>query len=97
MGDGGNVGLTRQTTTFIIVAALTSFINLLVTTFMFGVSGFFAYIIIFLFMLPFILLNSYSINCLSVGKCERWAWISSVLSMFYMIYLTILMILVATV
>ena len=88
--------LTTQSITFIGLAALALFINLLVTSFMFGVYGFFAYIVILIILAPFIVLNIYNINCLSVGKCERWAWINSILSILYMFYITFILIMIAS-
>jgi hypothetical protein len=41
-------------------------------------------------------LNVYNINCLSVGKCERWAWINSVLSIIYMFYTTFMLLWIAS-
>jgi hypothetical protein len=89
--------LTKQAKIFVIVASLALFLNMLITSFMFGINGFLAYIIIFIILTPFLALNIYNINCLSVGKCERWAWVNSVLSIIYIVYITFVMVLMATV
>lgn len=88
--------ISRQAYFFTIVALLTSIINLIVCSVMFGLAGFFAYTLVFIIMIPFLLVSIYNLDCLSTGHCEIWSWVCSILAIVYMLYLTISMIFFAS-
>jgi hypothetical protein len=91
------LNISRQAYIFTIIALVTSLINIITGGFMFGMNGVFAYIILFVILIPFLLLMIYNLDCLSTGHCEIWSWVLSVLAIVYMIYMSILMIYVAAV
>ena len=91
------LNISRQAYIFTIIALVTSLINIITGGFMFGMSGVFAYIILFVILIPFLLLMIYNLDCLSTGHCEIWSWVLSVLAIVYMVYMSILMIYVAAV
>lgn len=89
------MNISRQAYFFTIVALITSIVNIITSGFIFGMNGIFAYTIIFVIFIPFLLLMIYNLDCLSTGHCEIWGWVNSILAMIYMIYMTILMIYIA--
>lgn len=90
------LNISRQAYFFIIIALLTSVVNLIVCSVMFGLAGFFAYTLIFIILVPFLLVSVYNLDCLSTGHCELWSWVCSILAVVYMLYLTISMIFFAS-
>lgn len=89
--------VTRQAYIYTIITIVTTFINLILSGVLFGINGFFTYLVIFVFLIPLILLSIYNIDCLSTGNCEIWAWINSILGIIYMIATTLIMIAAAVV
>jgi hypothetical protein len=79
------------------IALITSVINIITAGFLFGVNGIFAYVILFVILIPFLLLMIYNLDCLSTGSCEIWSWVLSILAIVYMVYMTMLMIYAAAV
>jgi O-antigen/teichoic acid export membrane protein len=91
------LNISRQAYFFTIVVLITSLINLIVCSYLFGLGGLFAYTLIFIIFIPFLLVSIYNLDCLSTGHCEIWSWVLSILSVVYMLYLTISMIFLASI
>lgn len=90
------LNITTQAYVYTIVLIITIVIDLILSTVMFGVSGFFWFLMITILAIPFTILSIYNIDCLSTGSCEIWAWAVSILSCIYLVITTLLMILAAT-
>lgn len=91
------LNISRQAYFFTMIALITSVINIITAGFLFGVNGIFAYVILFVILIPFLLLMIYNLDCLSTGSCEIWSWVLSILAIVYMVYMTMLMIYAAAV
>ena len=88
------LNISRQAYVFTIILIISSIINLVVSGAVFGVTGFLGYILIFIIGIPFTLLSIYNLDCLTVGGCEIWSWIVSILSCISLFMVTISMIMV---
>lgn len=88
------LNISRQAYVFTIILIISSIINLVVSGAVFGVTGFLGYILIFIIGIPFTLLSIYNLDCLTVGGCEIWSWIVSILSCISLFMVTISMIMI---
>jgi hypothetical protein len=84
--------ISRQAYLYTIILLLTSFVNMIIFSYLYGFYGFFSYIISFLIFTPFLLLSIYNIDCLTTGGCNVWSWVVSIMSTLGLVITTIGMI-----
>ena len=84
------LNISKQAYVYTIILLLTSLINLLLAGLIYGASGIFIYIFLFIFATPFMILFIYNIDCLTTGGCEVWSWIVSILCSISLIVTTFL-------
>lgn len=84
--------ISKQAYIYTIILFVTALINLVVTGFVFGISGFLIYILIFIIGIPILLFSIYNIDCLTTGGCEAWSWFVSIISCISLSMTTILMV-----
>ena len=87
--------ISRQAYLYTIVLIVTSIINMIAFSYLYGFFGIFSYIITFLIFTPFLLLSIYNIDCLTTGGCNVWSWVVSIMSTLGLIITTIGMVVVS--
>lgn len=86
------LNITTQAYVYTIALIISIVIDLIISTLLFGVSGFIWFLVFTIITIPFTILSIYNIDCLSTGSCEIWAWVVSVLSCIYLFITTLLMV-----
>ena len=81
--------ISRQAYMYTIVLLITSFVNMITFSYLYGFYGIFSYIITFLIFIPFMLLSIYNIDCLTTGGCNVWSWVVSIMSTLGLVITTI--------
>ena len=84
--------LSSQANIFLIILIITTIINLISFSVVSGVWGFLGYFVYLLITLPFIMLATYNIDCLTSGNCQTWSWIVTVITSLSMIISTIIIV-----
>ena len=88
------LNISKQSYVYTVFLIITTLINLFVSAFVFGISGFIIYLYIFIFGIPFMILSIYNIDCLTTGGCEIWSWIVSILSSISLLVTTVFFIII---
>lgn len=81
-----------QATTYLILIVISSFINLICYSLLFGVWGFVSYLLYTLITVPFVILWMYNIDCLTSGDCQIWSWVITSLTLISVLTTTILLV-----
>lgn len=83
---------TSQSTTYLVFFVISTIINLICTSVIYGLNGFLFYCLFLLISIPFTILLLYNINCLTYGNCNTWSWIFTILNVLTLIGVCISMI-----
>lgn len=81
-----------QATTYLVLIVISSFINLICYSLLFGVWGFVSYLLYTLITVPFVILWMYNINCLTSGDCQIWSWVITSLTLISVLTTTIMLV-----
>lgn len=81
-----------QATTYLVLIVITSFINLICYSLLFGIWGFVSYLLYTLITVPFVILWMYNIDCLTTGDCQIWSWVITSLTLISVLSTTILLV-----
>ena len=81
-----------QATTYLVLIVISSFINLICYSLLFGVWGFVSYLLYTLITVPFVILWMYNIDCLTSGDCQIWSWVITSLTLISVLTTTILLV-----
>ena len=81
-----------QATTYLILIVITSIINLICYSLLFGIWGFVGYLLYTLITVPLVILWMYNIDCLTTGDCQIWSWVITSLTLISVLTTTILLV-----
>ena len=74
---------------YIVISIISTIIALILNIYMEGIG---LYMFAYLLYILVILITAYNITCLTVGECNMWSWIVTILSTLPMILIIILVI-----
>lgn len=81
-----------QATTYLILIVITSIINLICYSLLFGIWGFVFYLVYVLITVPLVILWMYNIDCLTTGNCQIWSWVITSLTLISVLITTIMLV-----
>jgi hypothetical protein len=81
-----------QATTYLILIVITSIINLICYSLLFGIWGFVFYLVYVLITVPLVILWMYNIDCLTTGDCQIWSWVITSLTLISVLITTIMLV-----